>query len=122
MIAFNNSAVEKRYAYRPELSWHSCGLVRKSRKKCGLLLTFAFHLCSLKLEEAAVMSIRITVLLEEDVDAEFTAFCQSRGFKKSTLVARLIREHLVQEGSPVLSSAFGSNSKRQSAQKKGSVQ
>lgn len=43
------------------------------------------------------MSVRITVLLEEDVDAQFTAFCQDKGFKKSTLAARLIREHLAQE-------------------------
>lgn len=43
------------------------------------------------------MSVRITVLLEEEVNAQFTAFCQSRGFKKSTLAARLIREHLAQE-------------------------
>jgi hypothetical protein len=45
------------------------------------------------------MSVRITVLLEDDVDAEFTAFCHERGFKKSTLAARLIREHLTYEGS-----------------------
>lgn len=43
------------------------------------------------------MSVRITVLLEEEVDAQFTAFCQTRGFKKSTLAARLIREHLARE-------------------------
>lgn len=43
------------------------------------------------------MSVRITVLLEEGVDAQFTSFCQEKGFKKSTLAARLIREHLAQE-------------------------
>lgn len=47
------------------------------------------------------MSVRITVLLEEDVDARFTAFCQDKGFKKSTLAARLIREHLALEADPL---------------------
>lgn len=43
------------------------------------------------------MVVRITVLLDEDVDARFTDFCQQQGFKKSTLAARLIREHLKRE-------------------------
>lgn len=47
------------------------------------------------------MSVRITVLLEEDVDARYTAFCEARGFKKSTLAARLIREHLSREIGPI---------------------
>ena len=40
------------------------------------------------------MSVRITVLLEDGVDAQFTAFCRHHGFKKSTLIARLVREYL----------------------------
>ncbi|WP_187294005.1 hypothetical protein [Sphingomonas sp. MM-1] len=44
-----------------------------------------------------MMSVRLTVLLDDDVEARFTAFCQERGFKKSTLAARLIREHLDRE-------------------------
>jgi hypothetical protein len=68
------------------------------------------------------MSVRITVLLEEEVDAQFTAFCQTRGFKKSTLAARLIREHLARE---VPTSEHGSLEKRAhdlSARMKDSVQ
>jgi hypothetical protein len=42
----------------------------------------------------------MTVLLEEDVEARFTAFCRDRGFKKSTLAARLIRDHLAREAEP----------------------
>lgn len=53
------------------------------------------------------MSVRITVLLEEEVDAQFTAFCQSKGFKKSTLAARLIREHLAKENASCVSGALG---------------
>jgi hypothetical protein len=63
------------------------------------------------------MSVRITVLLEEDVDAQFTAFCQDKGFKKSTLVARLIREHLAQENT-----SFETKPSGLSARKRGSVQ
>ena len=43
------------------------------------------------------MSARLTVLLDDDVEARFTAYCVERGFKKSTLAARLIREHLDRE-------------------------
>lgn len=55
---------------------------------------------STPLKEDVSMSVRITVLLEEDVDASFTAFCHDKGFKKSTLAARLIREHLALKCDP----------------------
>ncbi len=67
------------------------------------------------------MSVRITVLLEEDVDAQFTAFCQDKGFKKSTLAARLIREHLAQENTSFESAALG-RKPRGISRKRGSVQ
>jgi hypothetical protein len=41
---------------------------------------------------------KITVLLSKEDFEQFSAFCESRGYKKSTLVARLIREHLEKEG------------------------
>lgn len=37
---------------------------------------------------------KITVLLNRDEFERFDAYCEQEGFKKSTLVARLIREHL----------------------------
>ena len=37
---------------------------------------------------------KITVLLSEVEFLRFDMYCEERGFKKSTLVARLIREHL----------------------------
>ena len=37
---------------------------------------------------------RVSVLLNEDEFLRFEAYCESRGHKKSTLIARLIREHL----------------------------
>ena len=40
---------------------------------------------------------RITVLLDRAEADRFDAYCNSRGFKKSTLIARLIREHLDKE-------------------------
>jgi hypothetical protein len=32
--------------------------------------------------------------------ANFEAYCEERGYKKSTLIVRLIREHLEREGYP----------------------
>jgi len=43
-------------------------------------------------------SNRITVLLDPGEYERFRAYCADRGFKKSTLVARLIKQHLDKEG------------------------
>jgi metal-responsive CopG/Arc/MetJ family transcriptional regulator len=40
---------------------------------------------------------RIQVLMPREDADRFEAYCRERGFKKSTLIARLIREHLVEE-------------------------
>lgn len=40
---------------------------------------------------------KITVLLAEADFARFDAYCEERGFKKSTLISRLIREYLEAE-------------------------
>ena len=37
---------------------------------------------------------KITVLLDRAEFGRFEAYCESQGFKKSTLIVRLIREHL----------------------------
>lgn len=67
------------------------------------------------------MSVRITVLLDEDVDAQFTAFCQNKGFKKSTLIARLIREHLAHENALAKTGFLGKEQDAISTKKRGSV-
>lgn len=41
---------------------------------------------------------QVTVLLENSEEERFSAYCAQRGFKKSTLIVRLIREHLDREG------------------------
>jgi len=41
---------------------------------------------------------KVTVLLSEGEHQRFEAYCTDRGFKKSTLIVRLIREHLLREG------------------------
>lgn len=41
---------------------------------------------------------KISVLLCERDDVRFSAYCEERGFKKSTLIARLVRDHLDSEG------------------------
>ena len=40
---------------------------------------------------------RVQVLMNREEADRFEQYCQERGFKKSTLIARLIREHLDQE-------------------------
>lgn len=42
-------------------------------------------------------TVRIQVLMSREEAERFEAYCQERGFKKSTLIARLIREHLAGE-------------------------
>ena len=37
---------------------------------------------------------KISVLLTDAEEERFDAYCREKGFKKSTLAARLIREHL----------------------------
>lgn len=41
---------------------------------------------------------KITVLLPEAEFAQFDEYCGHEGYKKSTLIARLIREHLQRVG------------------------
>ena len=43
-------------------------------------------------------SNKVSVLLDSEEFERFEAFCEERGFKKSTLIARLIREHLDNQG------------------------
>ena len=43
-------------------------------------------------------SKKISVLLLEGEAERFEQYCQERGYKKSTLIARLVREHLDKEG------------------------
>jgi metal-responsive CopG/Arc/MetJ family transcriptional regulator len=47
-------------------------------------------------------SARVQVLLPPAEAERFTAYCRRQGFKKSTLIARLVREYLEREdpGSP----------------------
>ena len=40
---------------------------------------------------------RVQVLMNREEAERFERYCQERGFKKSTPIARLIREHLDQE-------------------------
>lgn len=42
--------------------------------------------------------LRIQVLLSPDQAERFERFCEQQGYKKSTLIAKLIREHLDRSG------------------------
>ena len=41
---------------------------------------------------------RISVLLPQGDSERFSSYCKEHGHKKSTLIARLVREHLDREG------------------------
>lgn len=41
--------------------------------------------------------VRIQVLMPRDGADRFEEYCRERGFKKSTLIVRLVRDHLEQE-------------------------
>lgn len=43
---------------------------------------------------------KISVLVPDDEARRFEAFCSERGHKKSTLIVRLIKEHLDREQYP----------------------
>jgi hypothetical protein len=43
---------------------------------------------------------KVTVLLPEREFARLDSYCNERGFKKSTLIARLVRDHLDNEHFP----------------------
>ena len=50
---------------------------------------------------------RVHVLLPAPQGERFEAYCRSKGHKKSTLIARLIREHLDRERFEVQPELFG---------------
>lgn len=43
-------------------------------------------------------SKRVQVLIPKEEANRFNAYCREKGFKKSPLIARLIREHMDREG------------------------
>ncbi len=50
---------------------------------------------------------KISVLMEPEDARRFDAYCSEKGFKKSSLAARLIREHLNREGFEIQRNLFG---------------
>jgi hypothetical protein len=47
---------------------------------------------------AKASPVKVTVLLAPDEFERLDNYCRDRGFKKSTLIARLIRQYLDMEG------------------------
>jgi hypothetical protein len=41
--------------------------------------------------------MKVSVILRDEDAKRFSAYCDSKGYKKSTLIVRLIREHLRRE-------------------------
>ena len=57
-------------------------------------------------EDTSTTPVRVSVLLSASDAQRFEAYCRDRGFKKSTLIVRLIREHLNGERYPTQPSLF----------------
>jgi hypothetical protein len=49
---------------------------------------------------------KVSVLLTPAEESRFSSYCSERGFKKSTLIARLIRDHLDHETYPIQAPLF----------------
>lgn len=49
---------------------------------------------------------KVSVLLEADEAKRFDAYCKEKGFKKSPLIVRLVREHLDKEQFQVQKTLF----------------
>ena len=56
---------------------------------------------------------RVQVLLPDGEAERFEAYCKEKGFKKSTLIVRLIREHLDKERFEAQTEMFSSASKKE---------
>jgi hypothetical protein len=54
----------------------------------------------------AAETARVQVLLPLDDAQRLDEYCREHGYKKSTLIARLIREHLDREGFPAQPALF----------------
>lgn len=70
---------------------HSCAAVRISAY-CGRSVTIPSG------EGWAGIMAKISVLISDSEEVRFGEYCDMKGYKKSTLIARLIRDHLDREG------------------------
>ena len=55
------------------------------------------HLYALMIKKLETR-MRVTVILKDDEADVFATYCERNGFKKSTLIKRLIREHIENSG------------------------
>ncbi len=51
--------------------------------------------------------MRVTVILSDEDAEVFETYCAQKGFKKSTLINRLIREHIENSGFNLQKELFG---------------
>jgi len=72
-------------------------LLRTIEQKCAILWTsnVTSALCGRRTTRSPNM--KVSVLLSDEQAERFCRYCEEKGHKKSTLVARLIRDHLDRE-------------------------
>lgn len=90
---------------------HKCALMRICIASCSTECYNAFS----RRQEPPVP--KISVLMPEADAANFEAYCEERGYKKSTLIVRLIREHLEREGYPQQPSLLSPQSNKLSSRR-----
>lgn len=56
--------------------------------------------------------VRVQVILNRPDAERFERFCEARGHKKSTLIAKLVRDHLDREGFAAQGDFFSASSGR----------
>ena len=72
--------------------------MRTSVDLCAEMVIFRAYRISARANTS--MATKISVLVADEEALRFEAFCNERGYKKSTLIARLIKEHLDREHYP----------------------
>lgn len=70
------------------LSFQNCAIVRTCVHFCAQSFTTT---------SKSENTMKVSVILPDDDALRFEHYCKSKGFKKSTLIVRLIREHIDNE-------------------------
>jgi hypothetical protein len=89
---FRQAGKQLKHAKHKRTSTHNYANIFTSTHFCDILLATLSRGVTV-----TPSSKKITVLLDESCFRRFDQFCQEKGFKKSTLLARLIREFMERE-------------------------
>lgn len=89
-------------------SAHICAFMMLCAVFCALISLLAYPQ-----GVTVTVSTKISVLVPDSEARRFESFCNERGYKKSTLIVRLIKEHLDREQYPLQGSLLAPSSTRE---------